>query len=115
MEISFQFQWGRGFESAETDHRRAAGMGRHVSVDEAYVVRRSTSSTTTRDRRLYKVLMLRAELERTTSKPRESTLEDRRHLVDKGVGIDPDTCRRISVFDPAEIKNPIRQKIVSAR
>ena len=108
MEISFQFQWGRGLESAETDHRRAAGMGRQVSVDEAYVVRRSTNSTTTRDRRLYKVLMLRAELERTTSKPRESTLEDRRHLIDKGVGIDPDTCRWISAFDPAEIKNSIR-------
>jgi len=45
MEVSFQFQRGAVFESAETDHRRAAGMGRHNSMDEADVVRLGTSST----------------------------------------------------------------------
>jgi hypothetical protein len=54
----------------------------------------------------HKALMLKAELERTKGKPLELTPEDRQRLAEKAAGVDSDTRRQISVFDPAELVAP---------
>ena len=51
-------------------------------------------------------MRLKEEIERTTGKPVQLTAEDRRLLAEKAQGIDPETLKRISVFDPEELKMP---------
>ena len=50
-------------------------------------------------------MRLKQELERTTGKPVQLTLEERRRLAEKARGIDPETLRQISVLDPADLND----------
>ncbi len=45
-------------------------------------------------------MRLKQEVERTTGKPIQLTPEQRRLLAEKADGIDPETLKEISVFDP---------------
>ena len=46
-----------------------------------------------------KTMELQEQLERETGKPIQLTAGERRLLLEKAVGIDPETLKRISVFD----------------
>ena len=44
-------------------------------------------------------------MERKTGKPIQLTPEQRRLLAEKADGIDPETLKEISVFDPSEFRS----------
>ena len=48
-------------------------------------------------------LRLKREVEQKTGRPVELTAQQRRRLAEKAKGIDPETLRRISVFDPEQL------------
>ena len=54
-------------------------------------------------------IRLKEELERETGVPIQLTPEDRRRLAEKAIGIDPETLKQISVFDPEYLKMPDRE------
>ena len=49
-------------------------------------------------------MRLKEEIEQTTEKPLELTLEQHRFLAEKAKGIDLETLKQISVFDPEDLK-----------
>ena len=51
-------------------------------------------------------VMLKEEWERTTGEPLKLSPEQRLRLAEKAKGIDPETLRQVSVFDPAELVEP---------
>ena len=51
-----------------------------------------------------KAMRLKEEVERKTGKPVQLSPEERRLLAEKAKGIDPETLRQISVFDPDDLR-----------
>ncbi|MDG2381609.1 MAG: hypothetical protein P8N76_08035 [Pirellulaceae bacterium] len=50
-----------------------------------------------------KAMRLKTEVERKTGKPIQLTPEQRRLLAEKAKGLDPETIKQISVFDPEHL------------
>ncbi len=55
------------------------------------------------DRLHQKTMQLKEEIERLTGEPIQLTAEDKRLLAEKAKGIDPETLKKISVFDPSDL------------
>ncbi len=55
------------------------------------------------DRLHRKAMRLKEEIERLTGEPLQLTAEDKRLLAEKAKGIDPETLKKISVFDPSDL------------